>query len=58
MFYIIVDVFEKFLELHSTLSEKKICHEFPLLFNQNLPSSLFKWPKSAKRNKSILLMLP
>ena len=46
-------IFHKFLELHSTLSEKKIfVTSFPFLTDSLKPS------KSAKCDKCFLLMLP
>ena len=55
-------IFHKFLEFHSTLTEKKdFCHEFSLAFNrltQKTLHPLLKWPKSAKHDKSFLLMPP
>ena len=64
-FYISRYHFYQFLELHSTLSEKKICHEFSFFNGFTEPSpppptplTPLKRPKYTKRDKSFLLMLP
>ena len=50
-------IFHKYLELHSTLSEKRFSSRIFLFLMDSLKSPT-KLPKSAKRDKSFLLMLP
>ena len=46
-----------FLELHLTSLEKKVITDFPLLPDQLNPQ-LSQWSKSAKCDKSVLLIFP
>ena len=57
-FYISGYHFHQFLELHSKLTEKKICPEFSFLNGFTEPLLLLQRPKYTQRDKSFLLMLP